>query len=532
MRVTAPVSLLTFCLFSLCHGGHSSPLDLGKSSSNQHVSVQYPSKLFSGQHDRSHSDSDANVVLTSGDDEHADVFMLLVGPGTACLIVLGCLVLSSCCSQHARHSGVPEAAGKEMRDGHIWGDQERLAEYCQEHLQAETYAERGCWKLFLNRPWKQQHHTPGDALPPIPDWSPNKEWLGNQHFPNGERQRENFLRMVKAFWIFVYRHKKPHFSVFLSLVCGICPAASAQLLGLIVDEITPAGSQQTLLILCASMLAVQLVQDRANYLFEIDVPLAGVRWELRCRLHREFLAMGGEKAYLWPAGRCTAVVNYDVNQSVGLVWASFFTLIRNTMNLAAVTALMLYTDHDAQKALIASSATFLILILGCWANIHSRRKNCLDLCKRKRDWEQAWLEVASAQLSDARAGPVSADHSDSLRNMTAATLNFTNRNTHYFFTRLVAVTASSEVTYVAQAAIAFVAGTSAMNGKMTTGQALALVSAVKLLAGVLQGFVDIELDLLEGYASLLSIERVFNHHEVQDAPTGTSEVELIEAFEP
>merc|ERR1711948_55011 len=87
---------------------------------------------------------------------------------------------------------------------------------------------------------------------------------------------------------------------------------------------------------------------------------------------------------------------------------------------------------------------------------------------------------------------------------------YMRRSFHYFFSRMVAGLTTGELTIFAQGAVAFVAGWQAIDGEMSVGQALALVSVVKTLASALSEFVSLLLDIMEGYVSILNVARVLN----------------------
>merc|ERR1712048_1527888 len=91
-----------------------------------------------------------------------------------------------------------------------------------------------------------------------------------------------------------------------------------------------------------------------------------------------------------------------------------------------------------------------------------------------------------------------------------ATMLFRKRAFHYFFIRLVASMAPSEMTFFAVAAVAVVAGHHAQQGLMSVGDAAALIAVTRLLADQLSNFVNIQLDIMEGYVSLSDIAEVMN----------------------
>jgi len=94
--------------------------------------------------------------------------------------------------------------------------------------------------------------------------------------------------------------------------------------------------------------------------------------------------------------------------------------------------------------------------------------------------------------------------------MSDAAMVFRKRAFHYYFIRLVAGLANTEMAFLAEATVAFVAGLSAIQGGASTGEAAALIALVKMLSAELKSLVTIQLNIIEGYVSLLEICEVFN----------------------
>lgn len=66
------------------------------------------------------------------------------------------------------------------------------------------------------------------------------------------------------------------------------------------------------------------------------------------------------------------------------------------------------------------------------------------------------------------------------------------------------------MSFFAEAVVALLAGLSAIQGDLSTAEAAALIGVVKLLSGELKNWVNILLNIIEGYSSLVEICEVFN----------------------
>lgn len=401
----------------------------------------------------------------------------------------------------------------ELDKSDLWENRDALIKFTKDSLKAERHADMSCFGLFFNRPWKK---SPGAEVV-APKLSSNSEWMEGKPFPDGETRTQDEAAMVRAFWRFMSRKKRYDTlkCSALMVVQGVCPAATAQLLALIADEITgPGGSERKLMVFCICLLAVNLLQSRAYYMYEIDVPGASVRWELNERLQRQFLGMRGATAKAWSPGRCAAVMDFDVIQAVNLTWESLFVLVQTITNFVALTAVMLYNNSTTRRMLITSALMLVVLFTGAFANLKLRQPNCLELAKRKRDWELAMMGLCTKQITENREGKKLRSEDEAAAVFGDCALVYRKRSFHYFFIRLVAALACAEMTFFCQATIAFVAGRETMQQQMTVGQAVALIAVVNMLSTQLAGFVNAQLDILEGYASLLDICEVMNAEEV------------------
>ncbi|CAK0864426.1 unnamed protein product [Prorocentrum cordatum] len=235
------------------------------------------------------------------------------------------------------------------------------------------------------------------------------------------------------------------------------------------------------------MVVLNLLESWAAYKFERAVPLGGMRRELSNHLQRQFLGMDEGTAKYWPAGRCSAIIEYDVPQAVNLIWGAFFSIARNAASFAALFGLMCWTHGEARLALSVSVATLVVLSANVSLNLASRRHNCLDLAKRKRDWYLMRMAVSTRQLREHR-------HDHQARDVGILTMEYqevnmvhASRSSHYFFAKLAGATASNELGFLAQAIIVFFAGSLVLKGDIDIGTGTVLITAVRLMIFGVEG---------------------------------------------
>merc|ERR1719387_501796 len=137
---------------------------------------------------------------------------------------------------------------------------------------------------------------------------------------------------------FFFAKKKPYFSISMNVITGALPPMESLIFSWIADSIGPEDNTSHLLKLVLLLLAVRLIRDRAYYLYEIDVPGASVRSELRQRLQRQFLGMRGDLAAAWPPGRCVALLDHDVGCAVRKLWFAIFRITELVVSIVASLA--------------------------------------------------------------------------------------------------------------------------------------------------------------------------------------------------
>lgn len=437
--------------------------------------------------------------------------------GAVVCVVIIFSTLSICWAEDETAANIPPASSKLDRPD-LWNNRKDMVEFIKRNLKAESFADLSCSALLLNRPWRVQQ-----GPPIMPDKvTSNVAWMAHESrkprvFPNGHEDLDNMWGTVLAFWAFLWKKKRPYKCICLMVLEGVCIPMLAQILGWLLGEVNSNGSAHNLLKYCIMLFGVNLVYNRAEYIYEVDVPGASVRYELTYRLHKQFLGMQGDLAQQWPAGRCSAMLSYDVVQAVNLNWESIFALVKCTTSLIMCTIIMIHnTGVGNPRVRGACIIIFVSLFVGTILVTWFREANCLDLANRKRDWQLAWMAISTMQVRQTREG-IRFNRDEAAQEVSDAAMVFRKRAFHYFFIRLVATLAPAQMSFFAEAVVALLAGLSAIRGDLSTGEAAALIAVVKLLTTELKAWVNVLLNIIEGYSSLVEICEVFNE-DVDDEP--------------
>lgn len=449
--------------------------------------------------------SGAGVQVTKGCDisgKHA--LSALVG---VCVASLVTAFVSRFVRGPARAMGMPSPLHDSMDRAGYWNRKDAVGKVAAEALEIERSVNLGILRLLTDRPWTRTPVRPRT----LPAPQPNDTWLYGRVFPLGETRVDNIFAMVVAFWAFMWRKTRPSSIAACgwSVLQALAPVANTHVFGMIVNEMK-GGTSRMLSAYCCLMMVLNLFESWAAYKFEMAVPLGGMRREFASHLQMHFLGMDEGTARYWPAGRCSAMIEYDVPQAVNLIWGAFFSIARNATSFVALFGLMCWTHGEARLALFVSVATFIVLSAHISLNLASRRHNCLDLAKRKRDWYLMRMAVSTRQLREHRQ-----DHQ--AREVGILTMEYQEVNTvhasrsaHYFFAKLAATIASNEIGFLAQSVIVFFAGSLVIKGEIDIGTGTVLITAVGLMVSELRSCTNTALQIQEGYVSLLDIVQVLN----------------------
>eukprot|EP00929_Paragymnodinium_shiwhaense_P090722 TRINITY_DN50863_c0_g1_i1.p1 TRINITY_DN50863_c0_g1~~TRINITY_DN50863_c0_g1_i1.p1 ORF type:complete len:563 (-),score=62.06 TRINITY_DN50863_c0_g1_i1:62-1687(-) len=406
-----------------------------------------------------------------------------------------------------KSSSIPTDIGHAMARADFWHKRGEMSRVARAALRREQYACFDFMPLYMNRPWTR-HPQEGDWNQEV---SSNAEWMESRPFAKG------FRALVWSFWSFLWRSNKAdsRMSALYAVANGFLPLIIVHIGGKVLKAAKAGGSTAEIGFLCGILMAVNILQSRTKFAFELTVPLAGLRCDLAIRLQRVFMGMPPDTAALWRTGRCTAFINYDVDKAIDLVWMKLFAIVECMTAVSATLALIAYEHFNDGMALTTSSVICMILAGLCWLNLASRRSNCMRLAQKKRNWFMARTATCCTQLRESRErAPDELARSDSLLDASYEFEDvakvFWRRTAHYFFNRLMAMTAPVEAGHLAQASILFVTGCSVLNGDMEISSAAVLSISVSNYAQQLEKFVSIYLDIQEGLVSLHAIAHVFN----------------------
>mmetsp|Transcript_100261 Transcript_100261/g.266513 ORF Transcript_100261/g.266513 Transcript_100261/m.266513 type:complete len:146 (-) Transcript_100261:33-470(-) len=91
-----------------------------------------------------------------------------------------------------------------------------------------------------------------------------------------------------------------------------------------------------------------------------------------------------------------------------------------------------------------------------------------------------------------------------------AALVYRKRGFHFYFFHLMSFLSSSQLALFAEAAIILIFGISGMQGRLPISNAVGIITAMKAVKTNQTTSVKTWLDVVEGYASLMNVRRVFD----------------------
>lgn len=399
------------------------------------------------------------------------------------------------------------------RLGMVWSsDPGQMRSLLQQGLDAERYMRIDCISLYLNRPWSKTEGADVSVktLEHNLDWLEHRPFLGRTHL-------RGVTPVTLALWRFLFKKKRQSAipCVIVQAVEGVCPAVAAHLLGSIVWTLNHPEEQYLFYVWVVLFAFVSFLQDRCKYYYEMEVPGASVRQELRQRLQREFLSMAPEEAEVWPPGRCTALLGRDVTLMVKGVWLGFFQWVKHLTQGTSLVLETLYQTREIIGLQICLVVLYGIMCFGAWANSKARVPNMVDMAHRKRDWWCTVDAVASKQLEQKahgclRWGTETGDVVEAATFFGNVTMVYRKRAFHFFFVRMMSSLSNTEMVILAQVAIMTILGMEALAGRMSTSGVIGVFSAMNSMRSALASSLNTWLDIVEGYPSTVVIAEVFN----------------------
>ena len=295
---------------------------------------------------------------------------------------------------------------------------------------------------------------------------------------------------------------------------GLCPAAAAEVLSLFISGLNDAaGSQDTtwsVQVWALVYMLIYMADDRANFMYWTVVPGSGIRQELRQRLQHVFLSVEEAEQPTWPIGRCATILNVDVPNTVKC-WTALFELIQLCASSLALLAVTIKQTCNDPQTMVICLSTFAILYASTVVNIVMRRPNLLDLAIRKRDWRHTATSIACLQIEKIPTTGQRCDPNLGPKIYGEAAEVYRRRGNHFKFTQVISALTASEMSLVAKFALMMIVGRQAILGNAQVAQVVALISILESLRKSLRVAADLQLTVIEGYASLLSILSAFKH---------------------
>jgi len=440
-----------------------------------------------------------------------------------CLIVLSSIM--SAAFRQTEGNGIPENDDA-LEEASIWTDHEKMAKLAEDRVATQERMSVNYWDLFMNRPWYTENREckwgGEEAL------SPDSEWLGGKCFPNGETKTDDAWAMITAYWSFMmnWKGEGARTCIIISILQGLVGPISAQMFCWILDEIESGGDtrstkgplvgvpgtpREILAVWCVLLFLLYVFSITLVWQYEMEVPEGGVVRQFKLRLQRKFVAMTGDKAVAWPAGRCTGVLQFDVAQLIGGIWIAVFRLAGFGTGCVAILGVTLWNNRQVLSSVAGWAIFFAVLFAGSAFDIMNRREHLKDLAERKRDWICVEYAMTTAQVQKSRDGKLNAKQmEDAAKDTEHASFMSWYRGAHSFLFGLAACKATAGLNYAALGMITFVAGLTVMDGNMTMGQCTALMMCLQMLAGVQSSLVGTMTGLYQAYPSLKNIAEVLN----------------------
>jgi len=418
-------------------------------------------------------------------------------------------------------------ADKSMQEGNVFEDVGAMTKLLDGKVQLQSRMSVSFFSLFMNQPW---HEKPvgfkwgGDE--PV---SPNKEWMNGKVFPNGETQTDSPVKMIRAFWSFMLSWKSggARTCIIISVLQGFVGPIGAQIFCWLMDEIStgterskigplknlPGTSEQMLLIWCVLLVLLHVFDIYLTWQYEMEVPEGGVVRQFKLRLQQQFVAMKGEAADAWPAGRCQAVIQFDVGQLIGGIWIAVFSLSKYITGCVAIIAVTIYSNRSELLAMISWGWIFFFLFLASIFDVMSRLAHLQDLASRKQNWHSMECAMVSKQIhlsreQQIRSSPRSIESAAKL--VEDASFAAWYRGAHSYLFGLASKLACQFLNCVALGIVGYAAGMMVIEGNMSMGHLLVLMLCIQLLAGVQSNVVSTVVKLLQAYPSLKIISEVLN----------------------
>lgn len=442
-------------------------------------------------------------------------------------VVLGIIVivvlLTSCFAEHPKKLGLLKD-NNQLDDPKLWEDHAQLTKFMTGATDIEKYAEFHFTPIAMNRPWRktpmQEAQWGGESA-----FSENEEWKGGVPFPNGETREDSALWMTLALWKFMLRWKTggAKWCTAMVMIQAFVPPLTAQVTSFLIDEIgkEKAGSRQHLLLYCFTILFLHMMHTASIWKYELEVPEGGPIRELKVRCQHQFIRMKNANADLWPEGKCAGLIEYDCPATVS-VWIAYFNTLRYLTSFSVLFVMVMLNNRKAGTALTCV-VLFATLFLGTLIDMNYRKEHIEDFSERKRDWTLAESALGALQVRMTRER----DHSEEEiqahgKDFEDASFCLWYRKAHSWFVRLAATRVGMFVGAMVVATVSFTTGCHVMDGDMSVGQAIAVITAMNQLRGQQAACVDMLTSLMHGLPSLRAVAEVLNTDVSAESRTNSS----------
>eukprot|EP00930_Biecheleria_cincta_P089949 TRINITY_DN7929_c0_g1_i1.p1 TRINITY_DN7929_c0_g1~~TRINITY_DN7929_c0_g1_i1.p1 ORF type:complete len:546 (-),score=79.80 TRINITY_DN7929_c0_g1_i1:102-1739(-) len=307
-------------------------------------------------------------------------------------------------------------------------------------LERERRMELRWHKLAMRELWRSGSWwsplLPEQKVPPL---RPQKDWHGQLPWPGGVSVNQGFFHVCAGFCKFVYRlpeaNKMAKRCLVFTSILGVLPVIFSTLFSLTVLHVqhtrllalgkeldSPAlfpwkGHERLQLVgLCIAMAVTAFAKMLVYYQYQIDVPLAGIRFHFRHVLQRHILELHSyahvsglrrhhhaqkHGATRLSPGACAQLLDPLVFQAVNFVWGFLFEIPETISHMLAVFVAGVLTQEFY-------GATIVSMYVGCtivsWLSVFLvflyYRNSQAELAHLKIMWNVRYGALAAAQIID------------------------------------------------------------------------------------------------------------------------------------
>jgi len=386
-------------------------------------------------------------------------------------------------------------------------------------LDAQRKMRIGWSDLMCNRPW---HSEPVAPFPTKVLESPSV-WEGTEEipWPLGVRPADGFYSFMWAYISFLWALKRPYYSHFLTGVTSLADLGKSVVLGYLVGELTKTDGLDTdkIWIYLVIYIGLFTLQQYSRYQYEIDVPCASVRQEVRHILMYKLLKIPQPDRDNGAISNAEALnlLSTCVHSSVNNVWESIFLFQQMIILAVGGLAFVVHTLVGNNAKWLTWATTFFIFITNIFLVpliFSLKQKNCIDLNTSTREAQLHMFAQAMATLQNFRRStefnPTEQKQEQAAFDFGNAAMLYRKRDFHAYFINLANKITCQGVTIAMTMFIYVILSYEVKEGVVTVTNAMVIISLAKLMVETSTTLGSNLSDCVIGYVDLKKIADVLN----------------------